>query len=537
MNSEDSKSSKAEFVKSPDQDNDPKNIKRKVSVALQNESRGRFLTRTSLLILLLLPPGFLFGVLFTARGWGGAVVIALEPYYDISRLVAAGGVGTLFLLYLLDFSYWKGIWTSIRTLLVVLSAVVISVGGVLMAREYAALPMLIYLLLVPAYIVLCRKLCWKNDDTYYFLSSLAPALFFMGIMGITAWLVLNVATTPPDVWPGPDNIVKAKYYDKLLCKDSSLICKGKLCPELLANDKRDLKTGECNEFIKQNGCVMTTTPTKNGVYDVNGTQIKLKSWAEVAQYEAKLADFLKKNNITIAPNNSTGVFDPADWPTLRDVDVDCATAAYLLYSGLLVASVILTIFSIVTHFIGRSMKRKSPRRQLRVFGMLGGLSILGMWMATTIAGSTPQISNLVMLFSFVGMTLVAFMVISSMGWGSIKNDLMNSPMIKSIRAAGQSDLLKAMSMFFVIPYFCFLGLSVVNQFFRLYLTPCAKRVGKKERKYCLTSVAHKQLVLIKRWPFTVLFKKVRFTYSLFLFVTWNFECYLDLTNIYFFKLI
>ena len=65
--------------------------------------------------------------------------------------------------------------------------------------------------------------------------------------------------------------------------------------------------------------------------------------------------------------------------TMQDADVDCATAAYLLYIGLLVSSMMLIIFGFVTHFVAKGMKRKSPRTQLRIFGMLAGLSILGMW--------------------------------------------------------------------------------------------------------------------------------------------------------------
>jgi len=241
--------------------------------------------------------------------------------------------------------------------------------------------------------------------------------------------------------------------------------------------------------------------------------VSVKSWTEVVEMNRAYQDWLEKQNaknITMTNTNASNVMDPNDWPTIRDADVDCATAAYLLYIGLLVSSVMLILFSVVTHFISRSLKRKSPRTQLRVFGMLASLSVLGMWMATTIAGSTPQVSNLVMLFSFVGMAVVALMAISAIGWGSIKTDLMNVPMIKSMAGAGESDWVKAMSMFLIIPYLCFLGLSGVNQFFRIHLTPCAKKIGKKERKHCLTKIAHKQLVMIKKWPFTNLFKKISF---------------------------
>lgn len=487
-----------------------KKIKRRASVALQNETVGKFLLRSLMLVLLLLPVGVLFGVLFTSRGWGATVVIKLEPWYWLSQIIAASGVGLIVLLYLLDFSYWKGIWATIRTVLLILSILVITAGSILMAREYAALPMLVFLLLVPIYVALCRKTCWRHLDNYYFLSSLAPALFVMGLLGIGTWVILNVTPTPPEIWPGGDNIVKAKYFDKLLCKDHSLLCKANKCPEL--------KDGKCDDYTKTNGCVMTTSDFATGMYDVGQpgsvNNVSLNSWTKVVEmnvaYRKHTEDLKSKNKTTSLNINSTFYFDPSKFPTIRDADVDCATAAYLLYVGLLVSSVMLVMFSVVTHFISRSLKRKSPRTQLRVFGMLAGLSVLGMWMATTIAGTTPQVANLVMLFSFVGMGVVALMAISAIGWGSIKTDLMNVPMIKSMAGAGESDWVKAMAMFLIIPYSCFLMLSCANQFFRKYLTPCAKKVGKKESKHCLTKIAHKQLVMIKKWPFTNLFKKVGF---------------------------
>ena len=504
-----------------------KKIKRRASVALQNETVGKFLLRSLMLVLLLLPVGVLFGILFTSRGWGATVVIKLEPWYWLSQIIAASGVGLIVLLYLLDFSYWKGIWATIRTVLLILSILVITAGSILMAREYAALPMLVFLLLVPIYVALCRKTCWRHLDNYYFLSSLAPALFVMGLLGIGTWIILNVTPTPPEIWPGGDNIVKAKYFDKLLCKDHSLLCKASKCPEL--------KDGKCDNFTKTNGCVMTTSEFAPGMYDVGQpgsvNNVSLNSWTKVVEmnvaYRKHIEDLKLKNKTTSLNINSTTYFDPSKFPTIRDADVDCATAAYLLYVGLLVSSVMLVMFSVVTHFISRSLKRKSPRTQLRVFGMLAGLSVLGMWMATTIAGTTPQVANLVMLFSFVGMGVVALMAISAIGWGSIKTDLMNVPMIKSMAGAGESDWVKAMAMFLIIPYSCFLMLSCANQFFRKYLTPCAKKVGKKESKHCLTKIAHKQLVMIKKWPFTNLFKKVKKKIMLFDFFFFA-NCFLTL---------
>lgn len=522
MDSVDSKDSKEETGSS--REPEIMQIKRKSSKVLTTESMGVFLGRSAALFALLLPLGILFGVLFTARGWGGTVVRTLEPYYILSRGITAGGLGFIILLYLLDFSYWKGVWKVVRAVCLILSVLVIATGCILMAREYAAFPMLMYLMLVPAYVVLCKRTCFKGTDAHYFLSSLAPTLFLLGVLGIAAWIYLTMSPAVPEVWPGGDNAVKAIYYDKLLCKDHSLRCKGLLCPELLADDAIELETGSCQKFVDHNGCVVSTTKGKVGQYaTVSDTHNHrpLNTWQEVAEYEIQMIDAASAAaSVNGSMNASASAIASAlnvnystviiDYPSLKDADVDCATAAYLLYIGLLVCSVMLVIFSVVTYFIGRGMKRKSPRTQMRVFGMLSFLAVLGMYMATTIAGSTPQISNLIMLFSFVGLAMVGLMATAAIGWASIKTDLMSVPMLKSMVAAGQSDWLKAMAMYFVIPYMIFLGLSTVNQFFRIYLTPCAKKVGSKERKRWLTTIASNQLRMIKRWPFTDIFRKIAF---------------------------
>lgn len=545
--------------------------KRKKSVAISDESMGKYAARAAILYLILALPAFVFGVLFTSTGYGKTVIHALTPYYGISKYVALGGVGLLIIMYLLDMSYWKGPFKIVRDVLLVIACLIIVSGGILMSREYAALPMLVFLMLVPVYILFFNRVVWKSLDAYYFLSSLAPAVFFMGITGIITWSVLNLQGGGDNVWPGKDLAVKAQYFDKLMCKDTGVNCKLAMCRDTLrvkwnqGDDgkwiqifelKRDdvwetLDGGSgssdftCDKFKNADdgqGCRLGKKDADpKGYYNMTYPYISANSsidtWEKLAIFQHEISNQLKnypetpllhtdcsrkdpKNESSelVGPNchnNSHWIYRSRYTANLNDVDADCATAGYLLYIGLLVSSMMLVIFGWVTHFIAKGMKRKSPRTQIRVFGMLGGLTILGLWMATTIAGSTPQIANLVMLFSFAGMALLAAMAISSIGWGSIKGDLMKVPLLASMSKAGSSDWLKAMAMFLFIPYGIFLLLSAVNQFFRVHLTPCAKRVTSKERKRCLTSIAHKQWRAIQNWPFTDVFMKVAFIGTLY----------------------
>ena len=148
--------------------------------------------------------------------------------------------GVVLVMYLLDFSYWKGVWIQVRTVLLVLAGLALAAGCILMAREYAALPMLCFLLTVPAYIYMLNKTVWKHVDPYYFLSSLSPALLVMGICGIIAWTMFTVVEMEDgqrSVWPGAYQRVKANYYEKLQGMDTSKWCQIYTCWEEGKNAK------------------------------------------------------------------------------------------------------------------------------------------------------------------------------------------------------------------------------------------------------------------------------------------------------------
>ena len=206
---------------------------RKQSVAISDESTAKFAVRALLLYLILALPAFVFGVLFTSRGYGKTVIQTLTPYYGISKYVALGGIGLLVIMYLLDMSYWKGAFKVVRGVLLIVAGLIIVAGGILMSREYAALPMLVFLMMVPVYILFFNRVVWKSLDAYYFLSSLAPAVFLMGVTGIVVWSVLNLGNGGDSVWPGKDLSVKATYFDKLMCKDTGVNCKLAMCGDTL----------------------------------------------------------------------------------------------------------------------------------------------------------------------------------------------------------------------------------------------------------------------------------------------------------------
>lgn len=407
---------------------------RRKSVRLTHESHSKWLLRAVALVCILSLPAFLFGVLFTSVGWGVTVITELRKFYEKARAVGYAGFGILFILYLLDGSYWRGCWRLLRVVLTMCAVCLIGIGGILMAREYAALPMLVFLMVVPLYVYVWRIAVWRRTDIYYFMSSLALALFVVAWAGLLSWV--GIALGNDEMWPGTNSTTKIRFYNRLKCKFDVIL--------------------------------------KDGIVD--------------------------------------DVVEPAG-------EEACATAAFLLYIGLMIASGAVLIFSFVTHFIAKSLRRKSPRSQLRVFSMLAGMTLLGMWVATEIAGTTPQISNLVMLFSVAGIFCLVFLMGATIGWSSLRTSIKKVPIIASLSKSLASDWLKAMGMFMMPFYLMFMCLSAVNQFFRLYLTPCAYQLKEGERKTFLTAAVHKQYSLIKKWPWTDVFKKVGFL-GIFYFVFW-----------------
>lgn len=89
-------------------------------------------------------PQLLFILAFSALGYGEHFWSFLKDHHHTFIYFCASGAAVLLIMYLLDFSYWKGFATKLRNFLFAFVVLAIMIGAGLSAREYPSTPMLVF---------------------------------------------------------------------------------------------------------------------------------------------------------------------------------------------------------------------------------------------------------------------------------------------------------------------------------------------------------------------------------------------------------
>ena len=123
---------------------------------------------------------------------------------------------------------------------------------------------------------------------------------------------------------------------------------------------------------------------------------------------------------------------------------------------------------------------------------------------------------MVMTFSFGFLVGAVASVAGTVGLKNAHGEFLNSKLAKRLSGVMKNDWAKAM-LFFTSPlYILFLSLSILNQFFRKYLTPWTNKIlndnDKLEgwEKTWTTSAVSRQLTGFGKWEWTSVLKKVQF---------------------------
>ena len=96
---------------------------------------------------------------------------------------------TLSSMYILDFSYWESkCMRAIRAALLFLCAVATLVGIFFSAADYPYAPLVVFMLLMPAYLLMWRFIIFKSNFRDY-ISWLPLPLFFCGFIVFVGWIV------------------------------------------------------------------------------------------------------------------------------------------------------------------------------------------------------------------------------------------------------------------------------------------------------------------------------------------------------------
>jgi hypothetical protein len=208
--------------------------------------------------------------------------------------------------------------------------------------------------------------------------------------------------------------------------------------------------------------------------------------------------------------------DPAIIPA-EDL-AQCEVVAYLLWLSPFMAAIACFVFSMLCYFLSQTMFQQGNTSRkttgMKAFAYFMMFSVLGVWVASNVAGAGMGLSNVFLKFMFIAVIVVGGVVIGSIGWDKMKDNLMAIPFLQSIAATFLSDWVKAIGVCTAtVPFCMYMGVSFINQFIRKYLKclGVAKKMDPApsgEAKLLLTAVCSKQLDMIRQWNWTSVWTKV-----------------------------
>jgi hypothetical protein len=178
------------------------------------------------------------------------------------------------------------------------------------------------------------------------------------------------------------------------------------------------------------------------------------------------------------------------WNTsLRDqykIELDCpedeeyCLAAFLLWSGHLIASCMTIVFSAILLFMSYSLERMEETKRMhpavKLFSLTTLLAMIGVWVAAEIGGAATRMADLVTTYSLVGGSTMIVLVGSLFGWRALWDELQMVPAIRKLCGYITSDWTKAIgAMIFSIPFLIYLFLSIFNNVIRKNLNCCVSK--------------------------------------------------------------
>ena len=210
--------------------------------------------------------------------------------------------------------------------------------------------------------------------------------------------------------------------------------------------------------------------------------------------------------------------------------------AYLIWFAPMMGSIACFLFGCVVFFLGRSLggrKTGSTKLALKLFVMTLAMSVLGTWVASSVAGAGMKLTNAIMPCIMLGLGVMGAVIGATVGWHKMREEAMKVDAMHTAAKLMGSDWIKAMFMWSMSPFFAvYLAVSVVNQRVRVHWS-VAKTTGENEGNQkgdngggegaaaapgmskaeedalWVTLVAHRQLQGMKKWAWSsVLVKSV-----------------------------
>ena len=156
-------------------------------------------------------PFMIYGVAFTQIGYGIQLLTLLKENSLLSNYAIGAGMLILIILYLFDFSYWKGCWKILKNVLLIVTLLAVNVGIWTMASSRPQLPLFVFYLVVPAYFAICKQVFLKRVHESHFLAAVSKTYFTAGIVSIAVWVLWQ--SQYAESWTE----ARLKLNDRLFC--------------------------------------------------------------------------------------------------------------------------------------------------------------------------------------------------------------------------------------------------------------------------------------------------------------------------------
>mmetsp|Transcript_28788 Transcript_28788/g.54352 ORF Transcript_28788/g.54352 Transcript_28788/m.54352 type:complete len:839 (+) Transcript_28788:95-2611(+) len=397
-----------------------------------------------LMIITLLPlAAYIMG--FSAMGWGRDCMKFAVDNHTVGYYCLFFCFCIMSGLYILDFSYWESkCMTTIRAFLLLTSAILFLVGTFFSAADYPYSPLVVFMLVMPGYLLSWRKIAFTSNFRSY-VSWLPGPLFFCAIIASVAWIIWCFQDENHS-W---SNKTRDTYAFYVGCEP---------------NFDADTGYPDCEQYY--------TTASK--------------TWS---CYNGDDKEFTAIGDDDNCGSGCADVYD-----TCLD--------AFMIWAMPFLASMVYFFISFVFVFLNPDHKNASPQAFMKMFLCICFL----FWVASSLAASNAGITNALMAFILVACCMGALVACGVHGVKSFQKDVENDFINKfKEKYGGYSTLFKGMFILTCGP--AVLGywlISIVNQAIRKLRLPLTKKLGGEDgdEKYLLTLVAHKQKETIINWEWT-----------------------------------
>ena len=327
------------------------------------------------------------------------------------------------------------------------TAVALLVGIFFSANDYAYAPLMVFMLLVPPYLIGFRLTLFRSNFRLY-ISWLPGPLFICAVFWGIYWLVWTMGASENEWTKSQRNRISF----------------GIRCPP---------------NFDSFPNCA--------DAYDDVA-----KAW------QCEIQGIAETSGLGACPNGtipSSGL----EYENCVDVYDNCLDS-FLLWSSPFLVSLVYFFFSFVFAFLNPDHKDATPQAFMKTFLMICFL----FWVASSLAASNAGITSALTAFITMALLCGAMAVIGVHGFKSAKDDF-DSNVVKKIKdkygAYGNffKGLLIITSGPIILGYW---AVSFLNQLVRKLGMPLSKQLNEGDKKFALTITASRQKSLMLSWEWT-----------------------------------